>query len=433
MNLRMALLLPVFLAAGAQAFGQTPAAPPVEVPVPPSGAPVLLDPAAGDVSHDHVVTDGGPAHEDATRWWGEAEYLLWWLKGDPVPPLVTTSPAGTPVTSAGIIGLSSTQVLFGGAELNQDSRSGARLTLGYWFDDEHKIGLEVSYFLIPQATNSFSASSPATPILARPFFAAPFPPAVPVDTSSAALVAFPGLATGSITASDRSEVFHGGELLLRQGGICGCKALDVVWGYRYLHLADDIEVGDESTRLAGATTTTPLGVLAPGSRLITTDRFRTSNDLNALEVGLIGEWRTERLVLTGFAKVAAGQDEEVVDNGGTTTIISPTGAVTSRLGGVLAQQSNSGRIGKLEYPVLADLGVQLGYRVGSGMRVFAGYEFLYLNHVLRAGQQIDQVINPALLTTPVFGTAVGTARPLERFPYSEFIAQGLTAGIEFRY
>src|SRR5262245_25821908 len=36
--------------------------------------------------------------------WVNVEYLLWWAKGSPLPPLVSTSPAGTPVTSAGVLG-----------------------------------------------------------------------------------------------------------------------------------------------------------------------------------------------------------------------------------------------------------------------------------------------------------------------------------------
>src|SRR5437016_2163211 len=109
MNLRIALLLPVFLAAGARAFGQTPAAPPVEAPVSPPGS-VVPGPALhpGEAPHEHFDADVGPAHDEPTRFWGQAEYLLMWIKGDPVPPLVTSSPAGTPMTSAGVLGAAST-------------------------------------------------------------------------------------------------------------------------------------------------------------------------------------------------------------------------------------------------------------------------------------------------------------------------------------
>src|SRR5882724_3485002 len=33
------------------------------------------------------------------RVWGSAEYLLWWVRGQNLPPLVTTSPPGTPINA----------------------------------------------------------------------------------------------------------------------------------------------------------------------------------------------------------------------------------------------------------------------------------------------------------------------------------------------
>ena len=41
-------------------------------------------------------------------YWVSFEFLLWWRRGDDMPPLVTTSPVGTPVGSAGVLGLSTT-------------------------------------------------------------------------------------------------------------------------------------------------------------------------------------------------------------------------------------------------------------------------------------------------------------------------------------
>src|SRR5689334_904180 len=42
------------------------------------------------------------------RLWVNAEYLMWWLNGDPLPPLVTTGPPST----GGILG-PGTHILFG--------------------------------------------------------------------------------------------------------------------------------------------------------------------------------------------------------------------------------------------------------------------------------------------------------------------------------
>jgi len=50
--------------------------------------------------------------------WIGAEYLLWSAKGDKLPPLVTTSPAGTLQPQAGVLGTPGASVLFGDSGVN---------------------------------------------------------------------------------------------------------------------------------------------------------------------------------------------------------------------------------------------------------------------------------------------------------------------------
>src|SRR5262245_31571922 len=66
------------------------------------------------------------------RIWVRGEYLLWWLSAPKLPPLVTTSPPGTPQIDAGVLGSPGTAVLFGDSHVNGDVRSGGRVTLGGW-------------------------------------------------------------------------------------------------------------------------------------------------------------------------------------------------------------------------------------------------------------------------------------------------------------
>src|SRR5260370_38490640 len=68
-----------------------------------------------------------PAPADAGQFWVEMEYLAWSVKGDRLPPLVTTSPAGTPPAQAGILGSPGTTVQFGDSSVNGGCRSGGRL------------------------------------------------------------------------------------------------------------------------------------------------------------------------------------------------------------------------------------------------------------------------------------------------------------------
>ena len=57
--------------------------------------------------------------------WITGEYLNWSAKGDKLPPLVTTSPPGTPLAQAGVLGAPGTSVLFGDESVNDRWRSGA--------------------------------------------------------------------------------------------------------------------------------------------------------------------------------------------------------------------------------------------------------------------------------------------------------------------
>ena len=47
------------------------------------------------------------------KYWVGVDYLGFWVKGNHIPPLVTTSPLGTPQNQAGVLGQPGTSILFG--------------------------------------------------------------------------------------------------------------------------------------------------------------------------------------------------------------------------------------------------------------------------------------------------------------------------------
>ncbi len=65
------------------------------------------------------------------------------------------------------------------------------------------------------------------------------------------------------------------------------------------------------------------------------------------------------------------------------------------------------------------------------MRVHAGYSFLYWSEVVRAGDQVDLVVNPDLLPPPLPGAS--PLRPAFQFQGTGIWAQGIDLGIEFRF
>ena len=102
-------------------------------------------------------------------WWGNADYLFATVRGERIQPLVTTSPAGTARTIAGVLGQPTTVALFGDRAGNTQLRTGGRANLGYWFEADKQFGIEAGFLFLGGATTSFSAASDGSAILARPF------------------------------------------------------------------------------------------------------------------------------------------------------------------------------------------------------------------------------------------------------------------------
>src|SRR5262249_9890394 len=113
----LTLCVSVTICTGLQA--QTPLSPP---PAPtrgtpltyaesPSATPALPSYPAGTNASESPI--GSPLEMEAGepgRIWVETEYLLWWMKGAALPPLITASPSSTPATQAGVLGAPSTAI-----------------------------------------------------------------------------------------------------------------------------------------------------------------------------------------------------------------------------------------------------------------------------------------------------------------------------------
>ena len=71
--------------------------------------------------------------------------------------------------------------------------------------------------------------------------------------------------------------------------------------------------------------------------------------------------------------------------------------------------------------------------LGRRWRLFAGYDFLYWNQVVRPGSQIDRNVNLTQSTLLGNGALTGSASPNPLFSRTDFWAQGMTFGFEFRF
>jgi hypothetical protein len=104
-------------------------------------------------------------------------------------------------------------------------------------------------------------------------------------------------------------------------------------------------------------------------------------------------------------------------------------------GGLYSQPSNLGRITHDQFGVIPELQAKINYQIFPNTYLFAAYNFLYWNQVVRPGNQINPNLN--LSQSAVFGgtggVLAGPSQPAPSFSRSDFWAQGVSIGIEFRY
>jgi len=355
-----------------------------------------------------------------TRVWAGADYLLWQLRGDSLPPLLTASPPGTPQAQAGVLSAPGTTVLFGGSGVNDDWRSGWQVRGGLWLDCEQKLAVEANFFLLEQVGAGFDVTSNGTPILSRPFFN------TELGRQDAQLVAFPGLLAGHVSVAEASSLLGTGAWL-RCNLCCGCRHwVDGVIGYRFLRLRDRLTITENLVSTDPASATTPLG-----TTLDVVDRFETTNQFHGVDLGLAGEVRRGALVLEWFTRLAVGGNTGDVAISGASTFTVPGLPPMVQPGGLLALSSNSGRFSKDRVGLVPEVGLRLGYQITPWLRGSAGYNFLYWTDVIRPGTQIDTAVNPNLLPPPVPG---GPARPAPRVgDTTDLWAHGFSLGLEVRF
>jgi hypothetical protein len=350
------------------------------------------------------------------RFWGSAEFLLWWIKNGNVPPLVTTSPPA----SGGVLGAPGTTTLVGGG-LDFEDRPGARFTIGAGLNCDCTKGIELSYFFLGGGREGFGASSSGaagSAVLARPFFN------VVTGRPDVQLVASPGRASGSIQTSSNSDL-QGADLNLLCNLCCRCACshsfrLDLLAGPRWLELKEDLVIAEHVTE--------------PTATFTVVDQFKTRNNFYGAQIGARAEWQRGRWFVNVLGKVALGDTHQEVRINGTTVITEPGAAPNVLQGGLLALPTNIGSYNRDTFSVVPEIGINVGCQVTNHLRAFAGYNFLYWSNVVRPGDQIDFGVNPTQLPSARGpGMLVGPARPAFAFHDTDFWAHGINAGLEFRW
>lgn len=347
------------------------------------------------------------------KYWMTGEFVFGWVSGPNVPPLVTTSIAGTDTSDAGILGDPRISTLFSG-RVTDDLRAGLRVGAGYLFDPEYGRGIEADFLFLGSQSSRFSATSDAFPILARPYIDAN------TEDPQAVLIAHPDQSTGSVTIDAKSGNYYAVHLdTTERIWNRGATNVSCLFGYRYGHYDDSLLF--QQTIVPNA---------LPGTTIVSRGAFRARNDFNGLDLGLRAEhsWNNVTLNLLGRFSVGHLRREVNIQGRQTTTV---GGVPSTAVGGVYALESNIGTHRDDDFVVWPELGGMLNWQVRSNVRVHLGYTAIMLNQIARASDQIDFTVNPELF--PPASPVADPLRPRFNRDLTDVWVHTLNLGVDFLF
>jgi hypothetical protein len=308
-----------------------------EEPVP----PIELEPIP--VSTDDARPDG--------RWWANLSAEFGWASARSWPDAVKLRPLD-------VVGQRIPSLTLPRNDTRHTLQMGFGFNGGLWLGESQNVGLDLGILVYPgpargitgystgafvRFPDSFERGAPIIVKMPEPF--SDFPMAVPA------------------TASD---LFVTGDLNLRGGGrITDSLRIDLLFGYRFAYLEDQVYLG---TEIPGDTTDDDTRDFRTNDDH-TLNRMSVENYFHGGQVGLEAGYHTQLLAVTWAAKLAYG-------------------GLTSRIGtrGVFQYPNMPVRTeNETRAAFLPSFNGRIGLRVSDGVTLFAGYSFLYWDRVSRFG------------------------------------------------
>lgn len=431
-------VLPAWLAGAGLAFGQYGTFPPAGDAPPGDAKPLVLPTTAPGTGPACQPGCASAAADDSTIY-GSVDYLFWWLKGSPLPAaLVTTGPVSD---NPGALG-------HGGVPLTGSTQdfgvvSGVRATAGFWLADGHDLAVEVSGFVVPRVakTTVFRSNPNGSPVLTFRYLDPPVGGVAAEDAFQASVPAVLALGpqvgpySGSLGVTTRSELWGLESNLV--GVLAGCRnrRFEVLAGFRYVDLEESLDLSFQRQAIAGSGSNVIFqgDPFAAPAAVRSLDTFRTRNQFYGGQVGVRGDYAVGKLQVTFTGKVALGDTHEVVNISGVSSLTPNSGPGVTIAGGQFAGPSNIGRSTTDHFAVVPEAEISVGYHVTDHLRAFVGYDFLYWSRVVRPGNQVDLIVDTrATPVDPAF-TGERVAFPRSLFNRSDFWAQGINFGLEYRY
>lgn len=347
------------------------------------------------------------------RIWGSVEYLNWWAEDSSVSvPLITQN--NNP-SAFGFINEPGTSIIFG-AGSNKDkfdfgAISGARVIIGGWLDEAHQYGIEGSGFGLSRNKQTFTASSVNgnIPTINIPFF----------STQSSSENVLVEKHPNTATVSNTFQPF--GLELNALYNVPNKTRLPFILliGFHYLNI-------DEKLRLNDAVYDIPS---IPNSVLNVQDNFSTKNRFYGIQIGARTEIDYHNFNFDLTAEIAFGENCQKLSISGETNVDSK---IVIQPIGLFAEPSNIGTFNRNQFAIVPQLEAKISYDLNKNMRPFLTYNFIYINHIIRPGNQIDRNINQSQnVLIGGSGVLTGPASPAPKFNNTSMWMQGLGIGIEF--
>jgi hypothetical protein len=396
-----------------------PQTPPAEAPPGPDRPPNgFSDPIPPDAENG-FEPNPEPKCETYRPYYFGLDYLHWWIQKQPVPALVTTGSVTDNVPGA--FGQPNTKFYIDDVS-NGGDHDGFRLMFGYDFDPQGVLGIDASYFWLdrtsPSATVAGNGAANSA-VLTRPFYN------VVTHQPDADPINIPGVMAGTFTANAPLGLM-GAEANLRwlvnSSPINGPR-FTLLFGAYYLNLDEKLVISESLTDIPG------LG--AGGNHYSLGENFTTYNRFYGGQIGAAYDWRIGPVVLEFIGKCAAGQNYETLAISGYQSVVEADGATaTNPKAALYVGPGNVGHYTNNEFALVPQAQFKLYYEFNENIRLNVGYDSLWINHVLRPGNQINQNVN----VQPIGGPAVPPLDPtVLPFHSSGLWAQGFNIGVEINF
>jgi hypothetical protein len=393
-----------------------------------TATPVMpLEPTLG--FNDAVFVYDSPG-----SYWTSVEYLMWRTQHAPLGYPMVTASLTTGSSTTGAVNSAGVVTFFDKGNMSYPWYSGVRATAGMWLDSAERWGVEASGFFVNTpgihfasiaSTKQPSLSGPAGPQGTIAIYM-PFINSVS-GAATAQVIGAQAFSTGFIDIDSTSNL-NGAEVNLVRNVYRGPDCyVELLTGYRYVDLKESLSLTAD-TNATGTTTK-----LTSPNQFLINDSFATRSQFNGAQMGGRVTWRRDCFRCTVSGKLALGVTQESGSILGATTFFSSSLPPVTTTGGFYAQPSNIGSFTRSQFAAVPQLGINLGYQAGKHCFFYFGYDMLYWTRVVRPGDMVSPLLNPASITSNPSFTGAASTNPPPLFLSRDFWAQGVDMGLEVKY